>query len=698
MKSRNIILIIRLFALIVVVKVNATNSYSKNIGFETGTFSGWNGYIWTFTGTSNGQGGTKTPKVKVNLPYAHRQEIISDTTAYDPNTGNKLKKVPRGSRYSARLGDAISGGLEESLTYTFTVDSTNALLVYKFAVILQDPLNNHTKIEEPRFKVTIFNQNGDTIPDCANYDVYASDGNIKGFQTYTSASLNAPVVWRDWTTVGANLLAYIGQKVTIEFMAADCTHTGHYGYAYFVADTQPLNIGVQYCLGDASAKLIAPDGFRTYSWKDSVGVIAGTNRILEITNPKEGARYSCNLASETGCNVQLTSKVIRFEPNADFKYNLVDCNNLSNTMIFTNIYPAVNGTLIYNWDFGDGVKSIEKNPVHVYNTSGLHSVKLVVSNPPSTCSDSAVKQVETFYPPLVGISGDSLYCKGSSTILKAYGAYRYLWSNGSTADSIRVGNDTTVWMIGYSSAGCYTEKKYFKVKQLPLWELTVNGNLKYCKGLNTVLTASGAQSYLWNTGNITNSVTITKPGIYSVTAKNKYGCQQSVSLNVVEDPLPNVDFTLSTPTIDSRHNILSCAIPYIADYQYSWDMGDGNTETGSTITHAYDVANNLYEYKITLTATNTNGCVNTNSKTVDIQPFVPNIFTPNGDGINDVFMAGLKLQIFDRFGLKLYDGKNGWDGQFNGKKMDNDTYFYLIYYTDKYQQTRTMKGYVTLKR
>lgn len=692
MNQRVILLIFSLLVAVAYFPVYATEPYCQNLGFESGNFTNWVGYTWIYR---TDYPTYSTPKQEGIV--SGRQTIMTDTTAYDANTGNKLRKIPKGSRYSARLGDAVIGGLEESLSYTLTVDSTNALLIWRFAVVLQNPLSGHLKYEEPRFKVSLIDQHGDTIPDCANYDVYASDATINGFQTYYKSN-NNPIFWRDWTAVGANLLPYLGQTVTIEFMAADCTHQNHFGYAYFVAECHPMYIAMQYCSGDTKAKLIAPEGFEKYVWKDSANVTVGSTRALEVADPKEGSKYNCLLTSATGCTVSLSSKIQRYEPNADFKYELVDCNNLSNTMRFTNIYPAVNGTLEYNWDFGGGKTSTEKNPVFTFNSSGLHDVTLVVSNPPSTCSDSITKRVETFYPPLVGIKGDSLYCAGKTTTLKAYGAYRYEWSNGSTADSIQVGNDTTVWMIGYSSAGCYTEKKYFKVRQAPDWNFSSDGKLIFCSGGSTTLTAAGAMSYRWNTGVKTDTIRVITPGTYTVTGVNSLGCEKVISINVVEDPLPNVDFSLSTPEVDSRRNKLTCTVPFVDGILYEWTMGDGNSKSGPEITHAYDVSNNLYDYTITLTATNGNGCVNSLSKTVDIVPFIPNVFTPNGDGVNDVFVPGMTLQVYDRYGLKLCDGNDGWDGTFNGKKMDNDTYFYHIIYTDKHQQTQIMKGCVTLMR
>ena len=167
---------------------------------------------------------------------------------------------------------------------------------------------------------------------------------------------------------------------------------------------------------------------------------------------------------------------------------------------------------------------------------------------------------------------------------------------------------------------------------------------------------------------------------------------------MLEDPLPGVDFTISGSTLDSRHNQLTCSLPAQTDVQYVWNMGDGLTETGSTIQHAYNISKPVLEYLISLTATNKNGCVNSASTIIDVVPFVPNVFSPNGDGINDVFMPDTDLQVFDRNGLSLYKGTAGWDGTYNGRLIDTDTYFYLIYYIDRNQQMHTKKGYITLVR
>lgn len=375
--------------------------YCQNLGFEKGDFTNWTGYNWIY---SSEVPSINTSKVQVALPTPRRQVIISDVNAYDPNTGNQLKKVPPGYQYSARLGDMIINGdpnprcWQQSLRYTMKVDSSNALLVMKFALVLQY-ISDHKTIEEPRFKLTLFDQKNDTIRDCANYDVFSSSGYIKGFQTYTPAGSNITIEWRDWTTVGANLLKYYGQTITVEFMSADCTKKYHYGYAYFVAACHPLYITVKYCAGDSVATLTAPEGFERYRWIKNSGAVVDTSQVLSIPNPEEGAVYSCSMTSATGCSVTLKSTIAKYIIHADYKTAMVDCK--SNIVQFSNLSTSTRGTLNYLWDFGDGHTSMEVNPRYTFSTSGFHDVNLTLMNPPSACTEKLDRKIESFSPPLV---------------------------------------------------------------------------------------------------------------------------------------------------------------------------------------------------------------------------------------------------------------------------------------------------------
>ena len=72
-----------------------------------------------------------------------------------------------------------------------------------------------------------------------------------------------------------------------------------------------------------------------------------------------------------------------------------------------------------------------------------------------------------------------------------------------------------------------------------------------------------------------------------------------------------------------------------------------------------------------------------------------NTFSPNADGHNDVFMKGWHLKIYNRNGVFLFEGRDGWDGTYNGKTVMPDTYFFTVYYESE-SGTKTRTGYVTV--
>ncbi|ADQ80491.1 PKD domain containing protein [Paludibacter propionicigenes WB4] len=187
-------------------------------------------------------------------------------------------------------------------------------------------------------------------------------------------------------------------------------------------------------------------------------------------------------------------------------------------------------------------------------------------------------------------------------------------------------------------------------------------------------------------------------GLYTVTVTDAIGQIASASVDVIVISTPKSDIKLSTEKIDSRNNEVSMTSLSESGINYKWDFGDGSTDDQPTTKHAYQITGSTAEFTVKLTATNSTGCTSSSVKTIEVIPFIPNVFSPNGDGINDVFMNGFDIHIFDRYGLQLYSGSSGWDGTYNGKKMDNDTYFYEVRYLDRNKNTQIKKGYITLKR
>ena len=188
--------------------------------------------------------------------------------------------------------------------------------------------------------------------------------------------------------------------------------------------------------------------------------------------------------------------------------------------------------------------------------------------------------------------------------------------------------------------------------------------------------------------------------ITKVTATNSRGCNKTKTITVKEYPLPE-EFTIqsSVSKINPQQSSVVMSVAPQPGLSYTWDMGDGATENGTSVSHTYHVTGDIKSYSIKVTAQNEGGCQRSASTHIEVVPFmIPNVFSPNGDGINDIFMPDVELEIFDRNGLVLYRGSTGWDGNFRGRQMAPDTYFYIFHYQDSDEKQQVRKGYVMLVR
>lgn len=252
-----------------------------NIDFEAGTFSTWTG----FTGTAG------YPIVTLGLSSG-RHEIISQQ-GLDILTNNVVfRRSPFGGSFSCKLGNSESGGNAESLSRQFDVTAENNSILLSYAVVFEDP--GHEPEEQPKFRMEIFEANGQIIDNpCFYYSVTASN-DLPGFVNATDE-----VLYRDWTPVAVDLTPYIGQTVTIKFSTEDCTLGGHFGYAYFDAKCGNLEISAYSCSGEGLV-LSVPNGFINYAW--STG---DTTSFIEVVAPVSGQQYTVVASTEAGCEVEL---------------------------------------------------------------------------------------------------------------------------------------------------------------------------------------------------------------------------------------------------------------------------------------------------------------------------------------------------------------------------------------------------------
>lgn len=351
-------------------------SYSQvqcgyNAGFETGTFAGWSGNTGmcvnvdcdTFAPTP----GLVLPNPNLNIVGKH---AITSGTTRDGYSCNFVPEVcPWGGQYSMKLGNSDVNWETEDIRYTYTVDPANPIIIYAYAVILEDP--NHPDSVQPAFKTYIRDQSGRIVP-CSYFKVNATT--MRGHQTCTTWR-GTQIWYRNWSNVAIDMSAYAGQTVTIYFQTNDCGWGAHCGYAYLdIIGCWPKQLDINHCAQDTSATLTAPPGFDTYRWSNGA-----TTQSISI-NPNNYTTISCTFTSFTGCSVTITANTNRFDPLVNFSANPVCiCDNIATSFVnlTTSQYQPV---VSVEWDFGDGSPlSTQQNPQHQYSSPGIYTVSLIVT-------------------------------------------------------------------------------------------------------------------------------------------------------------------------------------------------------------------------------------------------------------------------------------------------------------------------------
>jgi large repetitive protein len=319
------------------------------------------------------------------------------------------------------------------------------------------------------------------------------------------------------------------------------------------------------------------------------------------------------------------------------------------------------------------------------------------------CSSNYTFKVDV---PTIGIDYQLMDCNAHSYQYNALVSddkqtYSYAWDFGDgTSSTLKkpmhafttLGNHTVKLALNNSiCTSIFTE--IITVEASPV--LSLDKDPVMCEGDSMVLRVSGAYTYRWSDGSIVDSMLIKRAGDYTVIGYSKAGCTDTLNFKVTYYDLYNYSIQtdkVETSSDESPIHIWSEAIPFS---QYYWDFGDGNTAEGVDQSHKYD-RNQVGHFDVKLRVMNPNGCVEYATKRIWVlNKSTVNTFSPNNDGINDVFMKGWHLQIFNRNGVFLYEGNDGWDGKYNGQTVKNDTYFYVLFYESE-TGTKTKTGYITV--
>lgn len=672
------------------------DSTSANPTFQSnqsGTFN----YILFVTDAGNCTG-TDTVKITVNnLPTIN---IGTNDTLCQGSTlvlgGNPTGPV--GATYSWLPNNFLSNNnlpnpttfTSQTITYSLTVTDTNLCSSTDSVTI--------TSLVSPIIDAGINDSIciGDTIQ-------------LSGFTNGTSFSwqpaglLNNPF--------SLNPIASILSSTTFTLTASNATCSSVDSIQIIIKQGVVVDAGINDSICFGLSKQLLATGAQNYNWLVSP-FLNNTTISSPIATPTSTTTFYV-IGSELGkCNgLDSVTIVVKPNPNVDAGVNKSVCEG-------TTVSLLASGANNYSWQTSATLNNYTiPNPTTVVTDTAKYFVTGTGSN---GCKSIDSITIYSLPLPIVDAGIANYICKGSSTTLLASGAATYSWNTNPSLSNILIPNPianpkktTTYFVTGTDANGCKNKDSI----TVNVFKLFVRDSA-LCFGDSITLHSSiniGQATYNWSPGFYLSDSTIAQPKAsppatetYDLIATDTSGCSDTAIIVIDVYPNPITDFSITPfPTCDNIQAEFTSNSANAADYL--WNFGDGTTSAETNPKHTFQFSNT---YTISLTTTSANGCRDTLFRHINFTDFYSllnytesNVFTPNDDGINDLFQVKLNgkylgctdFKVYNRWGQIIFQSKKynaAWDGTTEaGTLAPNDVYYYIFTIKDI-----ELKGFVHLLR
>lgn len=461
----------------------------------------------------------------------------------------------------------------------------------------------------------------------------------------------------------------------------------------------------------------------TYLWEGPGGFTSVLqNPVITPATLGMSGVYSVTVTRSNCFNYSSTLVEIRVAPVPSAASNTPVCS--ADTLFLSS--ESTTGATSYQWTGPNFYSSMDQNPyiAHVQTVStGTYTVAITLNG----CTKYATVNVTINQTPEIPILTDTNYCQYDiAAQLSAVGSnLRWFTSNPSDTGTLiaptpsTIKSGTTTWYVTQTSAeGCTGSKTKVSVRvwDYPRPTISVTDSVS-CAGKYMTFTAGnigeGNDGVTWYFEPMDSIINVNPvyhafsgAGVYTVTVGAYYKYCKDTQMSKVITIFPYASFDLGADTsicpggeaIELKAGNMNT---FGSAATWKWSTG----ETGNKIRI---VAPGTYFATITV-----NGCESSDSVIVtnDCYITIPNVFTPNGDGINDFFfprellskgMTKFNMNIYNRWGQLIFTGNaldgRGWDGRFNGAEQPVGVYVYVIDAEFKDGQIENHKGNVTLLR
>ncbi len=482
-------------------------------------------------------------------------------------------------------------------------------------------------------------------------------------------------------------------------------------------------------------------GSTVYSFTDTSQLYFGKQEVLwnfgdGVT--AAGSSVSHSYFSSGIYNVQMIVKGLSGCSDTVTKQLAVNVNSLPVVSISADTTGCVNEPVLFSaniqsqqpatqihWQVSDGATAQGNDFVHIFSLPGDYIIRLVAGTA-AGCYDTSYHNIKIFPSPVVNTNASMVLCSGNTVQLNVTGATSYQWlplqglSCYNCSDPVASPVNTTSYTVeGNNEFGC-TDSDTVVITVVQPFTMSVSPDQDICIGSSVNLLANGANTYSWSPAlglsntNISNPVaTPVVTTIYRVIGNDGYNCFSDtayITVGVGQYPQVNLgpDLVLASGTLHPLHSTFTNGP--IA----SWNWTPATDLSCSACPLPTATIKKDVDYIVTVT--NQYGCSGSDTLSIKTfcessQVFIPNAFTPDNDGVNDILMvrgSGIAIvksfRIFNRWGQVVFEKHNfpandpssGWNGLINGKLPAPDVFVYTAEVICHNGSSFTYKGNVSI--
>lgn len=455
-----------------------------------------------------------------------------------------------------------------------------------------------------------------------------------------------------------------------------------------------------------------PADILTYNWSPSSNIVGSTSGSSIAGFTTDSTTFTLIATNSTGCSNQTTARIYTqlSIPRiiADFNFPSTKC--IPATINFNNLSTQQSRSG-FNWNFGDATSSNLLNPSHTYSDTGTYTIRLIQNySTLCTIADTTYDTLHLRFP-IMDTFDKMIICENNQTqigYINSDSSIHFSWFPNTTLSNDTISNpiaspiNSTLYTCSINDANCLdTILQFVEISRPAI--LTID-TIVNCPNIGVYLYVANLVpgdtfSYEWfPLSNIISNANTNHPYVFTedstyfrVIATNQYGC-------MVTDTILLKSITDGVQVIASANQDSAEYLEEIQLTAISSDLVNYNWQPMNQVSNAliYNPTSIIYQSTIFVVQVEDSfGCIDIDSVIVYRKAlkcgqsalFIPNAFSPNNDGNNDVFyirgknLSNFRFAIFDRWGEKVFESfdiNTGWDGTYKGKKLDPAVFGYIF--------------------